>query len=179
MQWIRFRVSYDLRGSLPSLEFAHGFVDVQVALGGVIREFLPSGTVVYRQVAVVPPPGVTGSPEPARSALPIPVLSAADLFVAKSSVGELAPGVIALPQAVDDAMVGFWRAARGFPSAASNEIARFVYLSAMTITTVGYGDIVPLTDRARLWTAFEAVYGVVVAGIFLASLATQARRGDG
>jgi len=44
------------------------------------------------------------------------------------------------------------------------------------ITTVGYGDILPLTDRARIATGLEAVYGVVMAGIFLASLSTQRPR---
>ncbi len=174
VQWIGFRVSYDLtRGAPPAPATVHSSVAVRVALSGVMREFAPSGTIVYRQATVVPPSGVAGSPGPTASALPIPSLSEPDLFIAKSGFGQVAPGVLALPQAVDDAMVGFWRAARGFP-----EMVRLLYLSAMTITTVGYGDIVPLTDTARAATALEAVYGVVMAGIFLASLATRARPGN-
>jgi hypothetical protein len=179
VQWIGFRVFYNLkRGSPPTQELVYGSVDVRLALTGVFRELLPTGAIVYRQATVVPPSGVAGSPEPAASALPIPSLSETDLFVAKSAVGQVAPGILALPQAVDDALVGYWRAARGFPSAASNEMVRFLYLSAMTVTTVGYGDIVPLTDTARTATAVEAVYGVVMAGLFLASLATRARPGN-
>jgi hypothetical protein len=35
-----------------------------------------------------------------------------------------------------------------------------LYLSAITITTVGYGDIVPLTDTARVLVGIQAVYGL-------------------
>jgi Ion channel len=175
VQWISFRVYYDLtRGSPPAQVVAS--VDFRMDMpGAAFQEFPPSGAVEYRQVTVVPPSGVSGSPGPTASALPIPVLGAADLFFGKPILGQLAPGVLALPQPVDDAIVGYWRAAQGSPSAASNEFVRFLYLSAMTITTVGYGDIVPLTDLARAATALEAVFGVVVAGIFLASLAPRAR----
>lgn len=180
VHWIGFRVYYDLTRGSPQAQVTNASVDFRMDMpGAAIREFLPSGDVEYRQVTVVPPTGVNGSPGPAGSALPFPVLGAADLFFAKSRLGQAAPGVLALPQPVDDAMVGFWRAAQGSPSAVSNEFVRFLYLSAMTVTTVGYGDIVPLTDRARAATALEAVYGVVVAGIFLASLATQAKRSSG
>jgi Ion channel len=175
--WIGFRVSYDLTRGSPPAQVVNASVDFRMDMpGAAIRELLPSGDLEYRSVTVVPPSGVSGSAGPTALAVPIPVLGAADLFFGKPSVGQLAPGVLALPQPVDDALVGFWRAARGFPSTASNEFVRFLYLSAVTITTVGYGDIVPLTDRARIATGLEAVYGVVMAGIFLASLATQRPR---
>ena len=41
------------------------------------------------------------------------------------------------------------------------------YLSAATITTLGYGDIVPITTTARMWVAVEAILGVVTIGLFL------------
>jgi hypothetical protein len=177
VHWIGFRVSYDLTRESPPTQVVNASVDFRLDMpGAALREFLPSGVVEYRQVTVVPLSGISGSPGPAASALAMPVLGAADLFFAKPTVGQVGPAVLALPQPVFDAMVGFWRARQGSPSALSNEFVRFMYLSAMTITTVGYGDIVPLTDRARAATALEAVFGVVVVGIFLASLATQARR---
>jgi len=40
----------------------------------------------------------------------------------------------------------------------------------MTITTVGYGDIVPLTNTARIFTALEAMVGIVMLGLFINSL---------
>jgi len=64
--------------------------------------------------------------------------------------------------------------------------ARAVYLSAVTITTLGFGDVVPVSDGARLLVASEAVVGVVLAGLFLnavtrrrGSSATSPRTGVG
>jgi hypothetical protein len=37
------------------------------------------------------------------------------------------------------------------------------YFSACTITTVGYGDLIPTTDASRLFTAFYALVGVGIA----------------
>lgn len=45
--------------------------------------------------------------------------------------------------------------------------AESLYLSVMTITTVGYGDIVPLTPLARVVTSLEALAGVGFLGITL------------
>lgn len=55
----------------------------------------------------------------------------------------------------------------GFPEPISGGFQRFLYFSTVTITTLGYGDIVPLTDRARLLTALESILGVVLAGLFI------------
>jgi len=43
----------------------------------------------------------------------------------------------------------------------------------MTITTVGYGDIVPITRQARMLLALEAILGIVLIGLFLNALAHQ------
>ena len=47
---------------------------------------------------------------------------------------------------------------------------RMFYLSAVTITTLGFGDIVPVSDCARFMVATEVVIGVVLIGIFLNAL---------
>jgi Ion channel len=47
---------------------------------------------------------------------------------------------------------------------------RMLYFSAIVATTVGFGDIVPLTTEARILTALEAVLGVLFAGLFLNSI---------
>lgn len=52
-------------------------------------------------------------------------------------------------------------------------LSKWLYLSAVTITTLGFGDIVPLTNWARLLVAMEALLGVLFAGLFLASLANK------
>jgi hypothetical protein len=65
-------------------------------------------------------------------------------------------------------------ARKGLPSATNfHNFRRMLYFSATTVTTVGFGDITPISDRARAWTAAEAVSGIVVIGLFLNSLATR------
>ena len=49
--------------------------------------------------------------------------------------------------------------------------SRMFYLSAVTITTTGFGDIVPLTDRARYLISSEAIIGVFLMGLFFYRLA--------
>src|SRR5262249_54377588 len=44
---------------------------------------------------------------------------------------------------------------------------RMSYLSAVTITTLGYGDIMPLSNRARSLISLESVLGIVVIGFFI------------
>ena len=44
------------------------------------------------------------------------------------------------------------------------------YLSTVTITTLGYGEIVPITTPARLLVAFEAFLGTVIIGLYLWAL---------
>ncbi len=50
---------------------------------------------------------------------------------------------------------------------------RMLYLSAVTISTSGYGDIVPISNIARLVVALESVAGILIAGLFLNSIARQ------
>lgn len=50
-----------------------------------------------------------------------------------------------------------------------------LYFSIVTITTLGYGDISPQTELARIIVAIEALFGVVTIGSFLNAVA---RRGE-
>jgi potassium channel subfamily K len=51
------------------------------------------------------------------------------------------------------------------------------YLATMTVTTVGYGDVVPRTDESRLFTGFYAVFGTIAfgraVGYFIETLGAQ------
>ncbi|TBZ35965.1 two pore domain potassium channel family protein [Rhizobium leguminosarum bv. viciae] len=47
------------------------------------------------------------------------------------------------------------------------------YVSAVVITTLGLGDIVPISPMARTLVAAEAVIGILLAGLFLNALASQ------
>jgi hypothetical protein len=64
------------------------------------------------------------------------------------------------------------------PAALDIPVARYVYFSFMTLTTVGYGDIVPVHPLARTLAVSEALIGqlypaVLIAGVL--GLALQAR----
>jgi hypothetical protein len=70
----------------------------------------------------------------------------------------------------------FARATSGFPKNVSGSYWRMLYLSAITITTLGYGDLLPITPRARFLVALEAVSGMIVVGMFLNALSQENKR---
>ena len=49
----------------------------------------------------------------------------------------------------------------------------FFYFSIVTITTLGYGDIVPMTGWARGLVSAEALFGILMAGLFLNATARK------
>jgi hypothetical protein len=51
-----------------------------------------------------------------------------------------------------------------------------MYFSAVVITTLGLGDIIPMTTLARTLVAVETVTGIVLAGFFLNALAYRATK---
>ena len=79
----------------------------------------------------------------------------------------------AMPARLSADVQALVRASQGFPAAIPGEFWRMVYLSAVTATTTGYGDIVPITTRARLLTASESIAGLILVGLFLNSLAQR------
>lgn len=56
-----------------------------------------------------------------------------------------------------------------------NLFIKMLYFSTITIATLGYGDIVPITTLARSLTALEVILGVLIIGLFLNSLAQRIR----
>jgi Ion channel len=48
-----------------------------------------------------------------------------------------------------------------------------LYFSVVTITTLGFGDISPNTNLAQIITASEVLFGVLIIGVFLNSLAQR------
>jgi len=54
----------------------------------------------------------------------------------------------------------------------------FLYFSFTTLTTLGYGDIVPASDSARSLTSLEAISGVLFIGAFVARLIASYRPED-
>ncbi|HEV2757135.1 MAG TPA: potassium channel family protein [Actinomycetota bacterium] len=88
-------------------------------------------------------------------------------------------GIYPMSAALGERIEGFWAATRGFPSETRGSYLRMLYLSAVTITTLGYGDIVPTGDTARALVGSEAVAGIILIGLFLNStLQGRPRRRD-
>jgi hypothetical protein len=71
----------------------------------------------------------------------------------------------------------FFDGISGDATAISGAYWRMLYFSSMVITTVGFGDIVPITPMARGVVAFQAVLGIILAGLFLNAVAYRAARG--
>lgn len=85
-------------------------------------------------------------------------------------ITKLFPYTICLSEQENLRLKGFWRSARGFPTDTSDSFLRMLYFSAITATTVGYGDIYPISNTARMVVTFETVAGVVLIGLFLNAL---------
>ncbi len=54
--------------------------------------------------------------------------------------------------------------------ATANHLADFIYYSFVTLTTLGYGDIIPLSAPARSLSALEAIMGQLYIAILIARL---------
>jgi len=51
----------------------------------------------------------------------------------------------------------------------------FIYFSLTTITTLGYGDITPVSVPVGIWSTLEAVTGVFYMAILVARLVSMYR----
>ena len=85
-------------------------------------------------------------------------------------------GFLVIPDELEEKLRAWVDALSGFPSRTSGNFERMLYLSAETITTVGFGDIVPITPLARMSVTFEAIIGVLMMGLFLNALAQEFNR---
>jgi hypothetical protein len=53
------------------------------------------------------------------------------------------------------------------------QVAKFLYLSLVTLTTVGYGDVLPVTAVARRMAVLEAIVGQLYLAVLVARLVSQ------
>lgn len=84
-------------------------------------------------------------------------------------------GFLLFSDALINKLCSYSKAQEGFPSFTSGDYSRMFYLSAITITTVGFGDILPITPLARVLVSIEAIWGIIIIGLFLNSLANRIR----
>jgi voltage-gated potassium channel len=64
------------------------------------------------------------------------------------------------------------------PEPMRNRADRFTYFSFVTLTTLGYGDITPMTRAAKNLAALEAIFGQLYLAILIARLVGQQALGD-
>ena len=85
---------------------------------------------------------------------------------------------IIFTRAEDSELSRLFDGLQGNPIAANWAFSRMLYFSAVVITTVGFGDIVPMTPLARICVALQAIVGVTLAGLFLNAIAYRASQGS-
>jgi hypothetical protein len=78
-----------------------------------------------------------------------------------------------IPLHLMDELRHFSGVTKGMGSEVSGNFVRMLYLSAATITTLGYGDIVPITTVSRLLVSVESILGIVLIGLFLNALSFE------
>lgn len=151
------------------------WVETSVSEGTFVSQLQGHPPVISLSVALSPPGGSANEhPKPSPVSPPVSLLfpppPPSRQLPASSS------GTLTMSRATYDELQQFYAAVQGDPSYASGSWLRMLYLSAITITTLGFGDITPVSEAARLSIALEAVLGIVVIGLFLNSLAMRVRR---
>jgi hypothetical protein len=70
-----------------------------------------------------------------------------------------------------------WPGSYSVPAATPNESrwGHFLYFSMTTLTTLGYGDTIPLRPLAGIWATLEAVVGVLYTTVLVARLVSLLR----
>ncbi len=81
---------------------------------------------------------------------------------------QLQPGTVHFQKAL--VSVGSSVGASGTARQFLFQMGDFLYFSYMTITTVGYGDVVPISHFARRLTSIEACLGVLYIAVFVGRL---------
>jgi hypothetical protein len=79
-------------------------------------------------------------------------------------------GQLRLSRTLAKHLVAFSLADDGDPQYASDLWSRMAYLSGTVITTLGFGDVTPVSDAARWWVTSETVLGLILVGLFLNAL---------
>ena len=59
------------------------------------------------------------------------------------------------------------------PDSQINSMLDAVWWTVSTVTTVGYGDIVPITDTGKIVAIFFMFFGISILALFLSVLGTQ------
>lgn len=99
--------------------------------------------------------------------LDIDTLDFAQIFYLEGS--DVPPEIIGIriPARLNERINTFSNNVNDFSYEQQGNFFRMLYLSMVTITTLGYGDIVPLTNSARILIGMEATIGIIIMGLFV------------
>jgi hypothetical protein len=86
----------------------------------------------------------------------------------KTKYGEPNPMHISIPRKLYKKINSFVYGVNGYSF--QDDFWSLFYLSTVTITTLGFGDIVPITRTCRLLVSSEAILGIILIGLFLNAL---------
>ena len=76
-----------------------------------------------------------------------------------------------IPEKVFNKITKYIIESKGAPYGFSENFWRMLYFSTVTITTLGYGDIIPISNTARMLIALESFLGLLLIGLFINSRA--------
>jgi hypothetical protein len=171
---VSFSASYYL-GVWPSTYSVQPSIHFSLARNFDLPQRLPPGKgrgMIFKEVRVEgiqPSPWAGSKGYPALTRCLFPTLYDKDL-----------PANVALleiPTALDERIHEIADELRGVPRNKKGGFWRMLYLSASTITTTGFGDIVPLTTPARICVTTESIIGVTLIGLFLNAISRRKDKG--
>jgi|GEM_PF-4621464 len=64
----------------------------------------------------------------------------------------------------------------GDPSHLRGNYIRMLYLSATTITTLGLGDILPISNLARILVTIQSILGVILIGLYINTIVVDTKK---
>jgi hypothetical protein len=96
-------------------------------------------------------------------------ISLPELFPCRSYPGS-DPICVEVTEQTDADLSALLRLLSGRLGTGERDFLRMLYFSVVTITTVGFGDVVPLTPRARALVTLEAFLGPILLGFFLTAV---------
>lgn len=97
----------------------------------------------------------------------------ADKFEEIFKIDNLYIPALIIDNSLDEKLNEFASTIYGFPNSFGDNYWRMFYFSSVTLTTLGFGDIVPVSNVARILISIEAILGVVIIGLFLNSLSKR------
>jgi hypothetical protein len=104
-----------------------------------------------------------------------------DSVLASTQYGTRLEGGLNLPLSLETRLRKLQIGERGHPTIGPEGYSDFLYFSVVTITTLGFGDVIPINARGRRTVGAEALVGVFVlsgiAACFGIMLADRSRRG--